>query len=153
MFFHVDLLTTAFSNCNTGDIRLVNGSSPLEGRLEICINNAWGTVCHDSFSKDDAEVACRQLGNITGKHFFHAVKSVCIILISDADRVQEAKPVADIRFGSGTGPIFLNQLNCRGDESGILSCGSPLYVHHCTHKEDAGVICPGKYYGKLKRIE
>ena len=64
----VGLLSTSFSNCNTGDIRLVNGSSPLEGRLEVCINNAWGTVCHDSFSKDDAEVACRQLGNITGTY-------------------------------------------------------------------------------------
>ena len=61
-----DLQATTFNNCNTGDIRLVNGSSPLEGRLEICINNAWGTVCRDSFSSDDAGVACRQLGNITG---------------------------------------------------------------------------------------
>ena len=64
--FGVDLLTTPFANCNTGDIRLVNGSNPLEGRLEICINNAWGTICHDSFSSDDAGVACRQLGNVTG---------------------------------------------------------------------------------------
>ena len=62
----IDLSTTMFADCTTGDIRLVNGSSPLEGRLEICINNAWGTVCHDSFSKDDAQVVCRQLGNITG---------------------------------------------------------------------------------------
>ena len=57
-------------DCNTGDIRLVNGTSPLEGRLEICINNAWGTVCRRSFSSDDAGVACRQLGNITGNNFF-----------------------------------------------------------------------------------
>ena len=64
-----DLQATRYSNCNTGDIRLVNGSSPLEGRLEVCINNAWGTVCRDSFSSDDARVACRQLGNITGTTF------------------------------------------------------------------------------------
>ena len=64
-----DLQATTFKSCKTGDIRLVNGSSPLEGRLEICINNAWGTVCRDSFSSDDARVACRQLGNITGTYY------------------------------------------------------------------------------------
>ena len=62
------LSSTPFGDCKTGDIRVVNGSSPLEGRLEICINKAWGTVCHDSFSRDDAQVACRQLGNITGTY-------------------------------------------------------------------------------------
>ena len=59
-------MTTPIGNCEIGDIRVVNGSNPLEGRLEICINNAWGTVCRDSFSSDDAQVACRKLGNITG---------------------------------------------------------------------------------------
>ena len=61
-------MTTPFANCEDGDIRLINGSNPLEGRLEICINNAWGTICHDGFSSDEARVACSQLGNITGTH-------------------------------------------------------------------------------------
>lgn len=61
-----DNQSTMVGDCTTGDIRLVNGNSPLEGRLEICINNAWGTVCGDGFSEDDATVACKQLGNITG---------------------------------------------------------------------------------------
>ena len=33
----------------------------LEGRVEICINNAWGTVCDNKFSSEDAQVVCRQL--------------------------------------------------------------------------------------------
>ena len=45
-----------------GDIRLVNGQSALEGRVEICFGNQWGTVCDDSWSSRDASVVCRQLG-------------------------------------------------------------------------------------------
>ena len=48
--------------CVDGDIRLVNGTSSNEGRLEICFFNHWGTVCDDQFTSQDASVACRQLG-------------------------------------------------------------------------------------------
>ena len=48
--------------CDDGDIRLVNGTSNNEGRLEICFFNHWGTVCDDQFTSQDASVVCRQLG-------------------------------------------------------------------------------------------
>ena len=48
--------------CTQGDIRLVGGSNEYEGRVEVCNNNAWGTVCDDLFGTNDANVACRQLG-------------------------------------------------------------------------------------------
>ena len=38
-----------------------DGVGVMEGRLEICVNRAWGTVCEESFTQDDAEVACGQL--------------------------------------------------------------------------------------------
>ena len=50
------------ANCTNGDVRLVNGSGPHEGRVEICVNEAWGTVCSNSWSSYDAKVVCRQLG-------------------------------------------------------------------------------------------
>ena len=40
----------------------MNGSDPSEGRVEICINSAWGTVCNNLFSTADAQVVCTQLG-------------------------------------------------------------------------------------------
>ncbi len=48
--------------CTQGDIRLVGGANALEGRVEVCFNNQWGTVCDDAWGVPDATVACRQLG-------------------------------------------------------------------------------------------
>ena len=48
--------------CNNSDIRLAGGSDQYEGRVEICFNETWGTICDGSWSVNDANVACRQLG-------------------------------------------------------------------------------------------
>lgn len=50
------------TGCTTGDIRIIGGSNSNEGRVEVCSNNEWGTVCDDGWSNIDAAVACRQLG-------------------------------------------------------------------------------------------
>ncbi len=47
--------------CTQGGIRLQGGTAN-SGRVEICNNNVWGTVCDDFWGTVDAQVACRQLG-------------------------------------------------------------------------------------------
>lgn len=61
------------SDCNHGDIRLISVGNVLEGRVEVCHDGVWGTVCSNGWEQAEAVVACRQLGysrsglKITGK--------------------------------------------------------------------------------------
>ena len=48
-------------------------------------------------------------------------------------------------YGTGTGPIFMDDVSCDGDEDNLLSCSSkPIGSNNCVHSEDAGVNCSSK---------
>ena len=54
--FHID------AQYKNGDIRLIGGSYPWEGRLEIYLTEEWGTVTDSQWTSEDAQVVCREMG-------------------------------------------------------------------------------------------
>ncbi|KAI8485666.1 hypothetical protein Bbelb_366850 [Branchiostoma belcheri] len=115
----------------TSNVRLVGGSDPHEGRVEVLYNGQWGTICDDNWDFNDARVVCRELG------------------YPDADAARGSAP-----FGEGSGPIWIDGVSCTGSETVISHCSHNGWgVNDCGHSEDAGVECTnyvrlvgGSYY-------
>ncbi|MBI3785034.1 MAG: scavenger receptor cysteine-rich domain-containing protein [Deltaproteobacteria bacterium] len=107
-----------------GDIRLVNGASPNEGRVEVFHAGRWGTVCDDNFDQNAANVVCHQLGLGTATVF-------------DNDS-------SDQLFGPGVDPIWMDGMSCTGAEARLVDCPFDGFGNNnCAHTEDAGVVCRG----------
>jgi len=109
------------NECTDGSIRLRGGSSVREGRVEICVEGRWGTICDYSWDSRDASVVCRQLG-------YPSLGPV---------------PYRNAFYGRGSGPIWLQYLSCTGNETNLLNCShSGFGVNYCSHSSDVGVQCP-----------
>lgn len=72
-------MNTAQDNCTDYHVRLVGGTTANEGRVQICLNNVWGTFCYrESYSSYnvDANIICKAVGYDTGR-----LSIACIIVI------------------------------------------------------------------------
>ena len=61
----MNICISSYLSITTGQLRLAGSNVAGEGRVEICMDNEWGTVCDDSWGRADAIVVCRKLGYST----------------------------------------------------------------------------------------
>ena len=57
-----------YSDCANGQIRLSNGTSKIEGRVELCYNNVWFGICADNYRDYDIRTVCHSMGHSQSKH-------------------------------------------------------------------------------------
>ena len=87
-------------------------------------NGTWGTVCDDGWDLSDAQVVCKQLG------------------LGNAVAAQHGA-----FYGQGSGQIWLDNVNCVGNEWTIGNCSHRGWgVEDCSHFEDASVNCSAGDY-------
>ncbi|KAM6970112.1 scavenger receptor cysteine-rich type 1 protein M130-like [Aplochiton taeniatus] len=79
-------------------VRLVNGSRPCSGRVEVKSDQWWVSVCEADFDWQDAEVVCRQSG------------------CGAPSALQGAL------YGEVEAPVWTKEFQCEGNESRLLDC-------------------------------
>ena len=105
-----------------GNVRLADGPTELEGRVEIFYNGSWFAVCDYIFGIEEADVVCRQLG------FEAAIAPICCS-----------------QYGYTNLPGLFNSVDCAGSEDNLLSCPhTEAGFGNCQRYSHAGVICRSK---------
>ncbi|XP_046547672.1 low-density lipoprotein receptor-related protein 5-like [Haliotis rubra] len=92
------------------------------GRVDVYANGEWGTICDDHWDNKDASVVCSMLGY----------------------NRENALATSNVQVSSGSGLIYMDEVNCTGTETHIVQCGfteENWAVHDCSHQEDAGITC------------
>ncbi|WAR21590.1 L3BPA-like protein, partial [Mya arenaria] len=99
------------------DMRLSNGQSERDGRVELKVFDTWGTICENGFGLAEANVICHMIG------------------------FPPAQAVYGVdTYGQGTGPIFVDDLSCGQSDTHINNCTYVTY-DDCTHLHDVAVKC------------
>ena len=129
--------------CQNGDIRLADDRDyydpPLVGRVEVCVNKTWGTICDDYWNDNDAKVVCRQLGfSREGIDIYYFSNYLTGIIITGA------KALTVVTYADSLKSFHIFDLNCDGSEDSVFNCShNTVQQHSCEWYENARVQCSG----------
>ena len=143
-------------------LRLTNGTTPREGRVEAYRDGNWGTVCSSGWNIAAARVACRQLGYAglcplaTPTPFyisFHCTQFIaqfcypftCILLPFPSLSTGAVSATTGTTFGLGSLPVAVTFVFCIGTEAQFANCSvfSFSTPSNLCRNSAAGVRCLG----------
>ncbi|XP_072166906.1 scavenger receptor cysteine-rich domain superfamily protein-like [Diadema setosum] len=113
---YYDAGVRCFIDHSEGDVRLTDGPTSRDGRLEIYHNNEWGTVCNTTWGPEEAEVTCRQLGNDGVNNVYYSPTP-------------------------GNGSVHLSRVDCTGSETELVDCNVTFSDDGDIPCADVGVDC------------
>ena len=129
----------------------MGGATPYAGRLEICHNGQWATVCNNHFTSVSASVICKQLlGENASKLINLALSLICTgqsVMLIFFSIVGAVESLYTQHFGQGSSSSILDDLVCTGTESSISQCTYTVVrdfsAAGCYHSHDVQMICYG----------
>ena len=143
------------TSCTTeGEVKLVNGSSEFEGRVEVCHEQEWYQLCDDKWDTNETRVLCHQLGSaargtnsaLTYSELLTQIKSCTHAYSFLTDRVPiyfvaDSQPYGKSLYGAGDVKTLARQLDCEGIEENLLQCSFRSAT--CDDGSIAGASCSG----------
>ncbi|XP_067909634.1 scavenger receptor cysteine-rich type 1 protein M130-like, partial [Heterodontus francisci] len=115
-------------------LRLTNGGSRCDGRVEIYYKGSWGRLQDRLWNLNDANVVCTQLG------------------CGEATAVYNYS-----KYGKSEGPVWVNDVGCEGNESQLQNCSLFTLNSSLTDSMDVGVLCSGEliahYFYRANQVE
>ncbi len=160
------------SDCSDGDVRLTGGNTEYEGRLEVCINRMWGTVCIDDYYYNSyyyystyysyfyslsyyssvvklSRIVCHQLGH-------QELGNMLVLYMCSFGLTINILKGAVVysswhnTFEPSDKPIMFKYMDCEGAESRLLECSNNFFIdRQCTHRNDIGIKCEGTIFTKI----
>ena len=110
------------------------------GRVEICLNLTWTTVCDEYWDFKDAQVLCRELGYSPYGITIYVIFIYYFSLIIGAVPTYNCYTEGQLSFG-------ITDIRCNGSENHLVNCShSQAVLHTCQSHDDAGVVCQSMLY-------
>ena len=139
----IKVLTVTHSNCTDYDVQLVDGPSPNEGRVLICINRVWGTLCISGIHYNDVGVICLELGYHRGIDINILLRRYYCNCLGGTVYISEF-PNAAIDV------ILVTDIICSNTSTTLSDCTFSHFTKtsYCDSKSIAAIKC----HSKLKNI-
>ena len=133
--------------CKHGSVQLVGTGAVSFGRVEVCINGVWSTICDHHWTVTEASVICSQLGFYKQgliKAFHNQMMMSTTVKIAVKCLSNTGAEAITGSFIDSVQPFGIYKLKCTGNEESIWECMYDLQTDStCKQSDDASVHCKG----------